>query len=115
MDTLLTSTTRFVASHRALADGFKKGKLESLQILLTGAMNASKLVGLKMNLPVANKAEILGVLPSLHQPTLSPLADPEWLAAEVILDARDSRRLIPLLKMAGAEGLVEYPLNKVVL
>lgn len=115
MDTLLTSTTRFVASHRALKDDFKRGKLESLQILLTGAMNAAKLVGLKMNLPVANKAEILGVLPSLHQPTLSPLADPEWLAAEVILDARDSRRLIPLLKMAGAEGLVEYPLNKVVL
>lgn len=115
METMLTSTTRFVCSHMAWEVDFKRHKLESLEILLTGAMNAAKLVGLKMNLPAAGREEILGILPSLHQPTLSPLADEGWLAAEVILESQESRRLIPLLKKAGATGLVEYPLNKVVL
>lgn len=114
VETLLTSTTRFVASEGAMADEWKRNKIDSLEILLTGAMNASKLVGLKMNLPVAEKATILGILPSLKNPTLSPLADPEWVAAEVILSEREVRDLIPRLKRAGATGLVEYPLNKVI-
>lgn len=114
IDTLITSTTRFVANKAALQDEFKRLKIESLQILLTGAMNASKLVGLKMNLPVAHQAEILGILPALQNPTLSPLADPNWIAAEVILDNSQVRDLIPALKRAGATGLVEYPLNKVI-
>lgn len=114
VDTLLTSTTRFVASEGAIADEWKRTKIESLEILLTGAMNASKLVGLKMNLPVAQRDEILGLLPSLKNPTLSPLADAEWVAAEVILSEREVRDLIPALKRAGATGLVEYPLNKVI-
>ncbi len=114
IETLLTSTTRFVCSHAAYADPEKQRKIESLKILLTGAMNAAKLVGLKMNLPRSREAEILGLLPSLKNPTLSPLADPEWVAAEVILTDKESRDLIPRLSMAGATGIVEYPLNKVV-
>lgn len=112
--TILESTTRFVASEAAMADEWKRTKIESLEILLTGAMNASSLVGLKMNLPVADQEEILKILPSLKNPTLSPLADPSWIAAEVILNEREVRDLIPQLKRAGATGLVEYPLNKVI-
>jgi ATP phosphoribosyltransferase len=114
VDELLLSTTRFVANLSAWEDSWKREKIESLQILLEGAMNAAKLVGLKMNLPKAHQAEILGILPSLRNPTLSPLADPDWVAAEVILDHGQVRELIPALKRAGATGLVEYPLNKVI-
>ena len=114
VDTLLTSTTRLIASKAAMADAWKHEKIDSLEILLTGAMNASKLVGLKMNVPTANQAEILALLPSLKNPTLSPLADPAWIAAEVILEHNQVRELVPALKRAGATGLVEYPLNKVI-
>ena len=114
VDTLLTSTTRFVASPAAWADDWKRERIESLEILLTGAMNAARLVGLKMNLPIGRKDEILALLPSVSSPTLSPLADPHWLAAETILSEREVRDLIPSLKRAGATGLVEYPLNKVI-
>lgn len=114
VDTLLVSTTRLVANKEAWNDEWKRSKIESLEILLTGAMNAAKLVGLKMNLPVGKKDEILSILPSLHNPTLSPLADPDWVAAEVIIEQTKVRDLIPALKRAGAEGLVEYPLNKVI-
>ncbi|CAN5462933.1 ATP phosphoribosyltransferase [soil metagenome] len=114
VDTLLTSTTRFIANPKAWEVEAKRTKIESLEILLTGAMNATKLVGLKMNLPTAKKEEILAILPSLSSPTLSPLADPAWIAAEVILTGRQVRDLIPPLVKAGATGLVEYPLNKVI-
>jgi ATP phosphoribosyltransferase len=77
-------------------------------------MNASRLVGLKMNLPRSQQDEILGLLPALQNPTLSQLANPDWLAAEVILGEKEVRDLIPKLKRAGATGLVEYPLNKVI-
>ena len=114
IDTLLTSTTRLIAGKKAMADAWKKEKIGSLEILLTGAMNASKMVGLKMNVPTAHQAEILALLPSLKNPTLSPLADPAWIAAEVILEHHQVRELVPALKRAGATGLVEYPLNKVI-
>lgn len=114
IDTLLTSTTRFVCSQSAWQDDWKRQKMESLEILLTGAMNASKLVGLKMNIPTSNQSEILNILPSLQNPTISPLADSAWVAAEVILEEVEVRDLIPKLKRAGATGLVEYPLNKVI-
>jgi ATP phosphoribosyltransferase len=114
VDTLLTSTTRFVAGRQAWENSWKREKIEGLSILLTGAMNAAKLVGLKMNLPSEKREEILGILPALRTPTLSPLADPQWIAAEVILDHAQVRELIPSLKRAGATGLVEYPLNKVI-
>lgn len=114
VETLLTSTTRFVANREAWADESKREKLENLAILLDGAMNASRLVGLKMNVPVDAQSQIHAILPSLQNPTISPLADPGWVAMEVILGEHDSRELIPRLKRAGATGLVEYPLNKVV-
>ncbi|MBC8064502.1 MAG: ATP phosphoribosyltransferase [Chlorobia bacterium] len=114
IETLLTSTTRFVCGQDVWKDEWKRTKLESLEILLTGAMNASKLVGLKMNVPVSNQVGILSILPSLKNPTISPLADPAWVAAEVILEEVQVRDLIPRLKRAGATGLVEYPLNKVI-
>ena len=114
IETLLTSTTRFVAGEHAWADAWKREKIESLEILLTGAMNAAKLVGLKMNIPIAERETILGLLPSLSSPTISPLTDSAWIAAEVILNEKQVRDLIPSLKRAGATGLVEYPLNKVI-
>jgi len=114
IDTLLTSTTRLIAGKKAMADAWKHEKIGSLEILLTGAMNASKMVGLKMNVPTAHQTEILALLPSLKNPTLSPLADPAWIAAEVILEHHQVRELVPALKRAGATGLVEYPLNKVI-
>jgi ATP phosphoribosyltransferase len=114
VEVLLTSTTRFVASPAAMEDDWKRNKIESLEILLTGAMNARKLVGLKMNLPKDRQVEILSILPSLKNPTISTLADDAWIAAEVILSEVEVRELIPALKKAGATGLVEYPLNKVI-
>jgi ATP phosphoribosyltransferase len=114
VDTLLTSTTRFVCSHAAWAGAGKREKLENMAILLQGAMNAAKLVGLKMNLPVASQKEVFGLLPSLQNPTVAPLADPAWVAVEVILSEGEVRDLVPALKRAGATGLVEYPLNKVI-
>lgn len=114
IETMLTSTTRFVANHDAWNDPWKREKLESMEMLLIGAMNAAKLVGLKMNVPTSGKDEVLGLLPALQNPTLSPLANPEWFAVEVILPEKTVRDLIPKLKRAGATGLVEYPLNKVI-
>jgi len=114
VDTLLTSTTRFVAGKKAWENDWKRERIESLEILLTGAMNAARLVGLKMNLPRSQEAEILSILPSLNTPTISQLANPDWVAAEVILSEKEVRDLIPALKRAGATGLVEYPLNKVI-
>jgi len=114
IDTILTSTTRFVCSHSVWGDEWKRQKLEALEILLTGAMNAAGLVGLKMNVPVSRQTEILSLLPALKNPTISPLADFGWVAAEVILEEVQVRDLIPRLKRAGATGLVEYPLNKVI-
>jgi ATP phosphoribosyltransferase len=114
IDTLLTSTTRFVASHEAWADDSLREKLESMEILLSGAMKAAKLVGLKLNFPVSNQEQVLSLLPAMKNPTLSQLANPDWMAAEVILEEIEVRELIPLLKKAGACDLVEYPLNKVI-
>ena len=114
IETLLTSTTRFVCSHQAWADSEKRQKLENMAILLQGAMNASKLVGLKMNLPIEAQDKVFAILPSLQNPTVSTLADKNYVAIEVILDERQVRELVPDLKRAGATGIVEYPLNKVI-
>ena len=114
IETLLTSTTRFVCSHAAWADAVKREKIEGMAILLQGAMNAARLVGLKMNLPASARSEVLGLLPALQNPTVSPLADERFLAVEVILSEDEVRQLVPKLKKAGATGLVEYPLNKVI-
>lgn len=114
IETLLTSTTRFVCNKAAWADPEKREKLENLGILLTGAIHASKLVGLKMNVLDVHKDAVLNLLPSINNPTVSPLADQSGVAMEVVISEKDARNLIPALKRAGATGLVEYPLNKVI-
>lgn len=111
---ILQSTTQFVCSKAAWSDSWKREKIESLEILLTGAMNAARLVGLKMNVPKAKEEAILDLLSFIDSPTISPLRNSEWVAVEVILDESKVRSLIPKLKREGATGLVEYPLNKVI-
>ena len=112
--TLIESTTRFIANRQSVQDPEKKRKIESMTMLLTGALRAETMVGLKMNVPVAKLQDVTNVLPALKRPTVSPLADGEWVAVETIIDEKIVRILIPELKRAGAEGIVEYPLNKVI-
>ncbi len=114
VDTLLTSTTRFVANECAWQDAWKREKIENLLMLLHGALNAELMVGLKMNVRRVDLKSILELLPALQNPTISSLANDEWNAIEIIIEEKAVRELLPLLKRAGAEGLVEYPLNKVV-
>lgn len=114
LETILTSTTRFIANHDAWSDPEKQRKMRALEVLLTGAMNAAKLVGLKMNVPVSRLDDVLAELPALQKPTVNDLSDGEWKAVEVVLDEKLSRDLIPRLKEQGATGIVEYPLNKVI-
>ena len=114
VEEILQSTTQFVCSKAAWSDSWKREKIESLEILLTGAMNAARLVGLKMNVPKAKEEAILDLLSFIDSPTISPLRNSEWVAVEVILDESKVRSLIPKLKREGATGLVEYPLNKVI-
>jgi ATP phosphoribosyltransferase len=114
VDTVLESTTRLIANRAAYADAWKREKMENIALMLRGALGAEGVVGLKMNVPRANLEEVIRILPAMKNPTISPLADPEWVALETILPERTVRDLIPKLKRAGAEGLVEYPLNKVI-
>jgi len=114
VDTLLESTTRLIANKISWEDCWKRQKIENIAMLLQAALNADGLVGLKMNVPRDVLNEVLGELPSLKQPTLSPLADENWVAAEIIVEEKTVRELIPRLKRAGASGIVEYPLNKVI-
>ena len=114
VDTLLKSTTRFVASKSAWADPQKREKMENIAMLLRGAIEARAKVGLKMNVPEAKLAEVVGFLPAEKSPTVSRLADQAWVAVEVILEEKQERELIPRLKRAGATGIITYPLNKVI-
>lgn len=114
VDTLLTSTTRLIANQSAWDDPWKRAKTENIAMLLRGALNAEQLVGLKMNVSKRDLDTVTNLLPALKQPTISPLADAEWVALEIIVEDRLVRDLLPNLKRAGAEGIVEYPLNKVV-
>ena len=114
IDTVAESTTKLVASKPAWADAWKREKIEILAMLLTGALVAERKVGVKMNVPRARLDDVSSQLPSLHTPTISSQVDPEWVALEVIIDKAVARDLIPKLKKAGAEGIVEYPLNKVI-
>jgi ATP phosphoribosyltransferase len=114
IDTVAESTTKLIASRAAWADPWKREKIEVLAILLKGALEAEAKVGLKMNVPRAKLDQVSNQLPSLHTPTISSQVDPEWVALEVIIDKEVSRSLIPRLKKAGAEGIVEYPLNKLI-
>lgn len=114
VDTVVESTTKLIANHQAWADPWKRTKIEVLAMLLKGALQAEAKVGLKMNVPKAKLAEISQQLPALHTPTISNQTDPDWVAVEIIVDKHVVRDLIPRLKMAGAEGIIEYPLNKVI-
>jgi ATP phosphoribosyltransferase len=114
VDTLLTSTTRFIVNHTAWTDAWKRGKIENITMLLRGALNAEQMVGLKMNVHRKGLEAVTGLLPALRNPTISPLSSPDWVALEIIVAENTVRDLLPNLKRAGAEGIVEYPLNKVI-
>ncbi|MBP8303172.1 MAG: ATP phosphoribosyltransferase [Phycisphaerae bacterium] len=114
VDTVVTSTTRFIANRSAWADPFKREKIENLAILLRAAMEGQSTVGLKMNVKKIDLDAVLGVLPAEKSPTISSLADSLYVAIEVIVDERVERALIPALKRAGASGIITYSLNKVI-
>jgi len=114
VDTLLSSTPRLIANHASWKDAWKRKKIETLALLLKGALEAEAKVGLKMNIERANLAGLLKALPALRNPTISELSQGGWVAVETIIDEHVVRELIPALKAAGAEGIIEYPLNKVV-
>ncbi len=114
VDTLLTSTPRLIANHTSWKDAWKRQKIETMALLLQGALEAEAKVGLKMNIAQKNLASLLKSLPALRNPTISNLSLAGWVAVETIIDEHVVRELIPQLKAAGAEGIIEYPLNKVV-
>lgn len=114
VDTLLTTNTVFVANKEALKNPWKKKKIETIALLLTSALESASKVGLKLNIEVDKLESILADLPSLRKPTINKLADEKWVAIDTIIDETIVREIIPELKSRGAEGIVEYPLNKVV-
>jgi ATP phosphoribosyltransferase len=115
VETVLESTTQLIANRAAWADKAKRRKIEDLRMLLDGAINALDMVGLMLNVHGDNLAQVLATLPALHNPTVSSLSDQGWHAVNTILKESTVREIIPRLKEAGAEGIVEYPLNKIVL
>ncbi|MBL7171177.1 MAG: ATP phosphoribosyltransferase, partial [Candidatus Omnitrophica bacterium] len=114
IDTILSSTTKLIANRDSYRDGKKKKKIDNLALLLKGALNAEEKVGLKMNVPQKKLQKVLALLPAMRNPTISHLSKKEWVAVETIIDEAVVRDLIPRLKAAGAEGIIEYPLNKVI-
>ncbi|MBI5086697.1 MAG: ATP phosphoribosyltransferase [Acidobacteria bacterium] len=115
VETVMESNTQLVANKAAWADPWKRQKLADIRMLLEGAINALGKVGLMLNVRRDSLEAVLGVLPALKNPTISPLSDGEWLAVNTILDETTVRVIIPRLKEAGAQGIVEYPLNKIVM
>lgn len=114
IDTVIVSTTRLIANKDTWRDDFKREKIENLSILLQAAIEARSKVGLKMNVRKADLDSVLNVLPAEKSPTISSLADSEYVAIEVIIDDSVERSLVPALKRAGASGIITYPLNKVI-
>lgn len=114
VEELLTSSTRFIANEKAWNDAWKKEKMENLAMLLKGAIAAEGLVGLKMNVAQANLDKVMKLLPAMKRPTIANLSEPGWSALEVIIEEKTVKKLLPQLKRAGAEGIIEYPLNKVI-
>ncbi len=115
VDTVLESRTVFIANHASYADAWKREKISNLVLLLSGAIAAYTKVGIMLNVRKEHLAALLGALPALKNPTISTLSDPDWLAVNTIVDENVVRTIIPRLKAAGAQGIVEYPLNKIVL
>lgn len=114
VDTLLTSFPHFYSSPQAYEDEWKKGKMDRLVLMLKSALNARGKVGLKMNLPQGSVDQAIELLPSLRRPTIAQLAEEGWVAIETIIEEKVARQLIPDLKAIGAEGIIEYPLSKIV-
>jgi ATP phosphoribosyltransferase len=114
VDTLMVSTPRLIANEAAWRSRWKRHKIETLALMLRGALEAEAKVGLKMNIQEKRLAALLRSLPALRNPTISRLGQPDWVAVETIIDECVVREIIPTLKAAGAEGIIEYPLNKVV-
>lgn len=115
VDTVLESNTKFIANDVALADPSKRNKIENMALLLQGAITAYDKVGLMLNVRQADLAGVVSALPALKHPTVAPLYDSDWLAVNTVVDEATVRTLIPRLRAAGAQGIVEYPLNKIVL
>jgi ATP phosphoribosyltransferase len=114
VDVVLESNTKLIANKKSWNDAWKREKIENLAMLLQGAINAGSKVGLKMNLRKSDVDKVLQLVPALRKPTISHLADEQWIALETIIDEEVVRKIIPQLKRAGAEGIIEYPLNKVI-
>lgn len=114
VDTLLTSYPQFIANKDSMKDDWKRQKLQHIVMMLRGALEARGKVGLKMNLPKNKLSALVESLPSLRRPTVSPLTEDGWVAVETVIDESVAREIIPQLKEMGAEGIIEYPLNKLV-
>ena len=114
IDTIMTSSTRLVANKQSWQDPWKRRKIENIALLLQGAIEAREKVGLKMNAPRKALPDILALLPAEKSPTISSLADENWVALEVVVEERVERELVPRLKQAGASGIITYPLKKVI-
>jgi ATP phosphoribosyltransferase len=115
VETVLESNTKFIANHAAWEVPAKREKMETLVMLLQGAIEASGKVGLMLNVRRADLDGVLAVMPALKRPTVSNLSDPEWLAVSTVIEEKTVREIIPRLKAANAQGIVEYPLNKIVM
>ena len=114
VDTILVSTTRFIANKEAWANKAKRAKLEQLKMLLLGALEAQRRVLLKCNAPAKTLEKVVKAMPALHAPTINKLHDADWFAVESVVEERLVRDIIPLLKEAGATGIIELPLNKII-
>lgn len=114
VDTLMHTTPRLIANRKSWQDEWKRKKIENITMLLQGAILARMKVGLKMNVPEPSRQRVLSLLPSLKGPTVSPLSEAGWFAVETVLDETTARTIIPELKRAGAQGIIEFPLNKVI-
>lgn len=114
VEELLTSTPRFIANKQAMGDGWKRQKMEDVVLMLRGAMAAEGKVGLMLNVEQGNLERVLDILPSMRGPTVSKLTDPAWVAINTVLEEDTVRHIIPQLKQAGAQDIVEYPLNKII-
>ncbi|MFH1645083.1 MAG: ATP phosphoribosyltransferase [Candidatus Omnitrophota bacterium] len=114
VETICYSTTQLIANKTALKDAWKREKIEAIAMLLKGAIIAESKVGLKMNVAQDDLEKILGLLPAMKKPTIAPLSQKGWLDVDTIIEEDEVKRLIPALKAAGAQGIIEYPLNKVI-
>ena len=115
LDTVIESNTQLIANTAAANDTWKRSKIESVALLLGSAIRAQGCVGIMLNVKQADLDRVLGLLPALHRPTISPLSDAGWVAINTVIEERAVRDLIPRMKAVGAEGIVEYPLNKIVI